>query len=332
MNRRAWIVTLLAFLMPASACGPRGTGLESWRRQDDHHAGTIDVDVGLRRPHQPAQGKETELWAKALVLEREGTQGRARDARSRRHRPRHFDGRLQAAPGEARPGAGGDHPFLFAHARSVVGDNLPPCTSSMPSRNAWSMNTRAFCEPGSSTSSASGGGPEAGDADLEHRHIRLRRQPPHEQGTGGAEADRGRKVEGPGRSRRAGAGGPRRRRQAACVAFGYACHATVMDYFTMVGRLSRLRADRAGKVASWRDRVPGPAAAPTRTRCRVGYGKQQPTASRRCSRRRCSRSADRGPASIARWICRIAGAVAGEARPGHDERQQVRSEPHESTC
>ena len=106
---------------------------------------------------KPAQGKETELWAKALVLE--DAKGRkavlvtldlvgiGRDISTavckRSRRSTAWSGRRSSFPVRTRT------------AVRWSATTSAPCTSSMPSRNAWSMNTRAFCEPGSSTSSAS---------------------------------------------------------------------------------------------------------------------------------------------------------------------------------
>lgn len=70
MNRRAWfLLTLIAFMSPASAAAQDG---RTWK------AGVAKTIITPERAlwmsgyggrTQPAQGKETELWAKALVLE-----------------------------------------------------------------------------------------------------------------------------------------------------------------------------------------------------------------------------------------------------------------------
>jgi hypothetical protein len=69
MNRRAWLVMLLAFVSPVPASAQEQPG---WR------AGVAKTIITPRQSiwmsgyggrTKPAQGKETELWAKALVLE-----------------------------------------------------------------------------------------------------------------------------------------------------------------------------------------------------------------------------------------------------------------------
>ena len=245
----------------------------------------------------PAEGKETDLWAKAAVLrDGDGEQARPRHARPRRHRPRPVADGLQAHPGQApRPARGGD-PVGVAHPLRPGGRDQPAvrCTSSTTSRRSSSRSTPTGSPARSSKAVRRGGRePRAGDADVRRRHGRVRGQPPREQGGGRPRPARGGQLKGPidhdvpVLAARAADGQARGRR----LRLRLPRHGAVVP--EVVRRLPRLRDDRAGEGPPRRGGAvlrrlrgrPEPAAAPDR---RAGEGLRQAT--RRRGRRGAARS------------------------------------------